>query len=77
MTAVDMLRNLMTAQLQAQLALGAAIEELAIWARDNGGAEAAGHARDALGALDGTSALVLSCIELLEAEAGAHTGAEL
>jgi hypothetical protein len=48
MTAVDMLRNLMTAQLQAQLALGAAIEELAIWAQDNGGAEAAGHARDVL-----------------------------
>ncbi|EIK94017.1 hypothetical protein PMM47T1_24024 [Pseudomonas sp. M47T1] len=53
------------AQVKSDLALGAAIEELALWAEQNGGAQAATNARDALTALDESSELIGYCLEEL------------
>lgn len=69
MNAIQMLQKLMAAQIQAHHALGAAIEELAIWADENGGAQAASNVRDALEGLDKSSALIGNCLELLAKEA--------
>jgi len=68
MTAVQMLQRLMVAQVKSHLALGAAIEELALWAEQNGGAQAARNARDALSALDDSSELIGHCLEELGKE---------
>lgn len=65
MTAIEMLQKLMVAQVKAHHALGAAVEELALWAEDNGGYEAASNVRHALNGLDESSALIGSCLELL------------
>lgn len=69
MTAIDMLRQLMVAQVRAHHALGAAIEELALWAENNGGGQAAGNVRDALNGLDESSALIGDCLEAMAKEA--------
>lgn len=69
MTAVEMLRQLMVAQVQAHLALGAAIEELALWAEHNGGGPSARNARDALDSLDASSARIGRCLEMMGKEA--------
>lgn len=68
MTTATILQRLMVAQVQAHLALGAAIEELALWADQNGGAQAAQNARDALKALDESSELIGHCLEELGKE---------
>ena len=52
MTAIEMLQKLMVAQVKAHHALGAAIEELALWAENNGGSDVASNVRDALNGLD-------------------------
>ncbi|WP_416425378.1 hypothetical protein RAM80_06355 [Pseudomonas sp. App30] len=44
MTTIQMLPKLMVAQVKSNLALGAAIEDLAIWAEQNGGNDAAAKA---------------------------------
>jgi len=59
----------MVAQVKAHHALGAAIEELAIWVEANGGIEAASNVRDALNGLDESSALIGSCLEIIGKEA--------
>jgi len=69
MTAIEMLRQLMAAQVQAHLALGAAIEELALWAESNGGALSARNARDALNGLDDSSARIGRCLEMMAKDA--------
>lgn len=58
MSGVDALKKIIEAQAQAQLALGAAIEELAVWVESNGGGQAASNARDALKALDVASVVI-------------------
>ncbi len=68
MTAIEMLQKLMVAQVKAHHALGAAIEELALWAENNGGSDAASNVRDALSGLDESSALIGDCLELIGKE---------
>lgn len=72
MTAIQMLQKLMVAQVQAHHALGAAVEELALWAENNGGSEAAVNVRSALNSLDESSALIEACLETLGKEAINH-----
>ncbi len=69
MTAIQMLQKLMVAQVKSNLALGAAIEELAIWAEQNGGGDAASKAREALHGLDDASELIGNALEELGKEA--------
>ena len=65
MTAIQMLQKLMVAQVKSNLALGAAIEELAIWAEQHGGGYAAAKARDALDGLDEATELIGNALEEL------------
>lgn len=69
MTAVEMLQKLLVAQVQAHRALGAAVEELALWAEEHGGLHAAKNARNALDGLDQSEALIGVCLEALAKEA--------
>ncbi|EIK96035.1 hypothetical protein PMM47T1_13785 [Pseudomonas sp. M47T1] len=68
MTAIEMLQKLMVAQVKSNLALGAAIEELAIWAEQNGGGDAAAKARDALDGLDAATEVIGYALEEIAKE---------
>lgn len=65
MNAAEALKQMVTAQVQAQLGLGAAIEELAIWVEANGGNVAASQARDALKVLDESSQVMATCLQVV------------
>ena len=52
------LANLLRAQHQNQLALAAAVEEIAQWLETNGGSVTARNARDALAVLDDNQAQI-------------------
>ncbi|WP_455923253.1 hypothetical protein [Pseudomonas putida] len=51
-----LLADLLRRQHQNQLALAAAVEEIALWLETNGGSVTASNARDALKTLDDTQA---------------------